>query len=125
MWDDVFDGLRRLTAVPAVAVGAVLLTCALPICGSSRADEDRSRLDRLLEAADDGDWAWAARLARETGLPALQTYVRWRLLLEASDPPSFEAYAAWRKDGRFSKIVGRDTAARREHGDHHASRHKG
>ena len=31
----------------------------------------------------------------------------------------------YEKDGRFSKIVGRDTAARREHGDHHASRHKG
>ncbi len=95
MWDDVFDGLRRLTAVPAVAAGAVLLTCALVVCGSSRADEDRSRLDRLLEAADDGDWAWAARLAREIGQPGLQAYVRWRLLLEASDPPSFEAYAAF------------------------------
>jgi hypothetical protein len=26
-------------------------------------------------------------------------------------------------DGRFSKLVGRDTAERREHGDHDASRH--
>ncbi|MBV1795675.1 hypothetical protein [Siccirubricoccus sp. G192] len=30
----------------------------------------------------------------------------------------------YEKDGRFSKIVGRDTAARREHGDHGASRHR-
>lgn len=27
------------------------------------------------------------------------------------------------EDGRFSKIIGRDTAERREHGDHDASRH--
>jgi hypothetical protein len=30
----------------------------------------------------------------------------------------------YEKDSRFSKIVGRDTAARREQGDHYASRHK-
>ena len=28
----------------------------------------------------------------------------------------------YENDSRFSKIVGRETAARREHGDHHASR---
>ena len=27
------------------------------------------------------------------------------------------------KDGRFNKIIGRDTAERREHGEHGASRH--
>jgi hypothetical protein len=27
------------------------------------------------------------------------------------------------KDGRFNKIIGRDTAERREHGEHAASRH--
>jgi hypothetical protein len=27
-------------------------------------------------------------------------------------------------DGRFSKLVGRDTAERREHGDHDAGRHE-
>jgi len=30
----------------------------------------------------------------------------------------------YEKDGRFSKIVGRDTAERRQHGDHRASRHE-
>src|SRR5690349_12429266 len=92
-------GLRRLTAASAAMVGAVVVTCSLVPCGSSRADEDRSRLERLLEAADDGDWAWAAKLARETGVPALQSYVRWRQLMEADDPPAFEAFAAFLRAG--------------------------
>ncbi|HWX47865.1 MAG TPA: hypothetical protein VNZ61_07420 [Roseomonas sp.] len=30
----------------------------------------------------------------------------------------------YEKDGLFNKIVGRDTMEKREHGDHHASRHE-
>ncbi|MGD9509402.1 MAG: lytic transglycosylase domain-containing protein [Geminicoccaceae bacterium] len=99
MWDDMVRGLRRLTAASAAMAGAVAVTCALAPCGSSRADEDRPRLERLLEAADDGDWAWAAKLARDTGVPALQTYLRWRQLMEASDPPAFETFAAFLRAG--------------------------
>lgn len=99
MWDDMFHRLRRLTAASALAVGAVAVTCALVPGGSSRADEDRSRLERLLEATDDEDWAWAARLARDSGVPVLQAYVRWRQLLEATDPPSFATYAAFLRAG--------------------------
>ena len=57
------------------------------------ADDDRSDLDRLLEAADQGEWHWAMRLAQGTGVPQLRSYVRWRELAESKDQPPFDAYA--------------------------------
>ena len=95
MWNDVLAGPSRRRWPVALALVAVVAVGG-PLCpGSSRADEDRSRLDRMLEAADDGEWDWAARLAADSGVPALGSYVRWRQLLEAKDPPPFADYAAF------------------------------
>ena len=95
MWNDVLAGPSRRRWPVALALVAVVAVGG-PLCpGSSRADEDRSRLDRMLEAADDGEWDWAARLAANSGVPALRSYVRWRQLLEAKDSPPFADYAAF------------------------------
>ena len=59
------------------------------------ADDDRSGLERMLEAADQGEWPWAARLAGGSGVPQLPSYVRWRELAESKDRPPFDAYAAF------------------------------
>lgn len=99
VWSDEFDGLRRMTGGRAWMVGALALACAMAVTTPGRTDEDRSRVERLVEAADDQDWAWAARLAKESGAAALQDYVRWRQLLEARDPPPFAAYAAFVRRG--------------------------
>ncbi len=95
MWNDVLAGPSRRRWPVALALAAVVAIGGPLWPGSGRADEDRSRLDRMLEAADDGDWDWAARLAADSGVPALVSYVRWRRLLEAKDPPPFAEYAAF------------------------------
>lgn len=58
-------------------------------------DGRAERLERLLQAADRGEWAGARRLADALGSPALGTYLRWRELVEArpGDRPGFAAYA--------------------------------
>ena len=49
----------------------------------------------MLEAADQREWEWAARMAADTGVPQLGSYVRWRELAESRDRPPFVAYAAF------------------------------
>jgi soluble lytic murein transglycosylase len=63
--------------------------------GVGLADDDRSNLERLLEATDQGEWSWAARLAEGSGVPQLRSYVRWRELAESEDRPPFAVFAAF------------------------------
>lgn len=67
----------------------------------ARADaaEMRQRVAQLLDAADEGNWSWAARLANQSGVQVLGDYVRWRELLESEDRPPFAAYAAFLRGG--------------------------
>jgi soluble lytic murein transglycosylase len=94
VWNDrVFA--RGPIAMQRLAGLLALVSAAFFLSPASRADEDRSRLERLLEAADAGDWQWAKHLAAGAGGPFLQDYVRWRELLEGTVRPSFADYAAF------------------------------
>ena len=62
---------RRPRRAPVVLVARWRCSrSAVPWPRAGRADEDRSRLDQMLEAADDGDWAWARHLAARLGRAA-------------------------------------------------------
>ena len=95
MWNDrsCARGGRFGSRLMAAGVLAMLGWAATTVPGV--ADDDRSGLERLLEAADQGDWPWAARLAGRSDVPQLRSYVRWRELAESKDRPPFDVYAAF------------------------------
>ena len=95
MWNDRSSARgRRLGPglVVAWCLGLLGWACSP---GAGVADDRRSDLERLLEAADEGAWQWAARLAEGTGIAQLRSYVRWRELAESKDKLPFEQYAAF------------------------------
>ena len=85
---------RRLGSRLAMAALVALLAAPLDPAGVA-ADDGRSNLERLLDAADQGEWNWAGKLAADSGVPELRGYVRWRELSESKDPPPFGVYAAF------------------------------
>ena len=102
MWDERICA-RRTGPKPCVRPWLARLLAVLAILAAvpARADEAglRQHLAQLMDAAVDGKWAWAARLAEQSGAPALAGYVRWRELLESKDRPPFAAYAAFLRGG--------------------------
>ena len=99
MWNDrsCAPGRGLGSRLMAAGVLAMLGWAATSVPGV--ADDDRSDLARMLEAADQGEWPWAARLADGTGVPQLRSYVRWRELAESKEPPPFDVYAAFLRAG--------------------------
>ncbi len=89
---------RRLGTRLAIAALMALLGVGLGP-GAARAGDGRSNLERLLDAADQGEWDWAQKLAADSGVPQLRSYVRWRELAESKDRPPFTAYAAFLAGG--------------------------
>lgn len=82
-----------------LVVGVLALLACTATAAPGWADDDRPLLERLLEATDQGEWAWAARLAEGSGSGELRRYVRWRELAESKDPPPFDVYAGFLRAG--------------------------
>ena len=78
-----------------LAMAGLVACLALAGMAPARSDDGRSNLAKLLDAADQREWDWAAKLAADSGVPQLRSYVRWRELLETKEPPPFSVYATF------------------------------
>ena len=99
MWNDRSCARGRGLGSRLMAAGVLAMLGWAATSVPGVADDDRSDLARVLEAADQGEWPWAARLADGTGVSQLRSYVRWRELAESKEPPPFDVYAAFLRAG--------------------------
>lgn len=82
----------RVGAVSARLFLAFVLALA-PFAARALDAGTRESVVQALAAADEGQWAWASRMAGASGEPAFVDYVRWR---EFKDPASGADFAALR-----------------------------